>query len=326
MTDWKNKARTLVEDLFTSDHLSDNPWRDAFQEIPRHLFVPQYWHDPNTLLAGDDPATAGQWLQAVYSDQSLTTQYAPVPGTELMWATSSSTKPSLMAHMLTMLTSHTSDTVLEIGTGTGYNTALLCHRLRDTHVTSIDIDPALIADARARLAALGYHPTLLAGNGARGARTNAPYDRIIATCAVPTIPPAGSTNSPRPAPSWLTCAATWPAVSPPCTKSTPTPSPAGSPMSRATSCGCASTWPTRYATVGSSTPPSTTMAQNSTSPHSIHASSTIPACASCSNCSIPPCNTHGAATATAPPACTCQQKTVPGRKPNPTMTSMTMPA
>jgi methyltransferase of ATP-grasp peptide maturase system len=190
MTDWKDKARALVEDLSTSGHLSDNQWRQAFQAIPRHLFVPRFWQDPVTVLAGDDPATADQWLQAVYSDRSLTTQYASVPGTDLMWATSSSTKPSLMAHMLTMLHPHTGHTVLEIGTGTGYNTALLCHRLGDTHVTSIDIDPDLIAAARARLATLGYCPTLLAGDGARGASINAPYDRIIATCAVPTIPPS----------------------------------------------------------------------------------------------------------------------------------------
>jgi methyltransferase of ATP-grasp peptide maturase system len=189
MIDWIDKARTLTDNLAASGHLSDDQWRQAFQMVPRHLFVPRFWRDPATLLDGDDPATAAQWLEAVYSDQSLTTQYAPVPGTDLRWSTSSSTKPSLMAHMLGMLNIHTGHTVLEIGTGTGYNTALLCHRLGDTDVTSIDIDPDLVQDASRRLAALGYHPTLLAGDGANGVTGNAPYDRIIATCAVPTIPP-----------------------------------------------------------------------------------------------------------------------------------------
>ncbi len=190
MTDWKDKVRALADQLAASGYLSDNQWRQAFGTVPRHVFVPRYWRDPVTLLDGDDPATHSEWLQAVYSDQSLTTQYAPVPGTDLMWAPSSSTKPSLMAHMLETLNIHTGHTVLEIGTGTGYNTALLCHRLGDTQVTSIDIDPDLVQDARLRLAALGYQPTLLAGDGADGAVENAPYDRIIATCAVPALPPA----------------------------------------------------------------------------------------------------------------------------------------
>lgn len=95
-----------------------------------------------------------------------------------------------MAHMLHTLNIHTGHTVLEISTGTGYNAALLCHRLGDAQLTSVDIDPDLIQDARQRLAMLGYHPTLLASDGAHGALDNAPYDRIIATCAVPAIPPA----------------------------------------------------------------------------------------------------------------------------------------
>jgi len=190
MIDWTDKARALADHLAASGHLMDNQWRQAFQTIPRHLFVPRFWHDTATLLDGDDPATHAQWLQGVYSDQSLTTQYAPVPGTDLRWATSSATKPSLMAHMLNALNIHTGHTVLEIGTGTGYNAALLCHRLGDTQVASIDIDPDLVQDARLRLATLGYHPTLLTGDGAHGAIDNAPYDRVIATCAVPAIPPA----------------------------------------------------------------------------------------------------------------------------------------
>jgi hypothetical protein len=63
-------------------------------------------------------------------------------------------------------------------------------QLSDAQVASIDIDPTLIAGARDRLAGLGYRPYLAAGDGAAGLPAAAPYDRIIATCAVPTIPPA----------------------------------------------------------------------------------------------------------------------------------------
>ncbi len=80
--------------------------------------------------------------------------------------------------------------VLEIGTGTGYNAALLCHRLGDANVASIDIDPALVEQARQHLATLGYAPTLATGDGAAGLLDAAPYDAIIATAAVAHIPPA----------------------------------------------------------------------------------------------------------------------------------------
>jgi len=79
--------------------------------------------------------------------------------------------------------------VLEIGTGTGYDAALLCHRLGDASVRSIDIDPALVDAARTALDGLGYHPTLASGDGYQGLASGAPYDRILATCAVTHIPP-----------------------------------------------------------------------------------------------------------------------------------------
>jgi hypothetical protein len=66
----------------------------------------------------------------------------------------------------------------------------LCERLGSEQVTSVDIDPELVALARERLAANGYTPTLAAVDGAGGYPGGAPYDRIIATCGVLAIPPA----------------------------------------------------------------------------------------------------------------------------------------
>jgi protein-L-isoaspartate O-methyltransferase len=54
---------------------------------------------------------------------------------------SSSSQPSLMVRMLEALDLHDNDRVLEIGTGTGFNAALLCHRLGDRNVYSVDVDP-----------------------------------------------------------------------------------------------------------------------------------------------------------------------------------------
>jgi protein-L-isoaspartate O-methyltransferase len=76
--------------------------------------------------------------------------------------------PSLMAQMLEALDVRDEHRVLEIGTGTGYNAALLCHRLGSNNVVSIDIDATLVAVAKNRLAALGHHPTLVVGDGTAG--------------------------------------------------------------------------------------------------------------------------------------------------------------
>ena len=78
--------------------------------------------------------------------------------------------------------------VLEIGTGTGYNAALMCHVLGDAAVHSVDVDPVLVDTARARLDSLGHHPLLAAGDGRAGLPSHAPYDRVIATCAFPAVP------------------------------------------------------------------------------------------------------------------------------------------
>jgi protein-L-isoaspartate O-methyltransferase len=131
----------------------------------------------------------------VYSDTSLVIQDAPhaagyrLPsGAPVRVPTSSSTMPGLMARMLDALDIADGARVLEIGTGTGYNAALLSHALGERNVVSIDIDPALVAAATERLDRLGHHPTLLSGDGAAGAAESGPYDRILATAAVADIP------------------------------------------------------------------------------------------------------------------------------------------
>ena len=105
-------------------------------------------------------------------------------------ATSSASMPRIVAVMLDRLQVADGHRVLEIGTGTGYNAALLCARLGDDKVTSVEVDPATAAEAAGHLAEAGYRPTLVVGDGAGGHADGAPYDRIIATCAVSRIPAA----------------------------------------------------------------------------------------------------------------------------------------
>jgi protein-L-isoaspartate O-methyltransferase len=187
MTDWQARAAQLAATLVESGALT-RQWQDAFTAVPRHIFVPRFFRDDGSTVDGSILDQEAEWLDTVYSDTSLTTQLAPVPSTDQRWPTSSSTMPSLMARMLALLHVTGHEDVLEIGTGTGYNAALLSHRLGDAQVSSVDLDPALVSLAADRLASLGYQPMLTATDGTNGLPERAPFDRIIATCAVLDIP------------------------------------------------------------------------------------------------------------------------------------------
>ncbi|MFD9463108.1 methyltransferase domain-containing protein [Streptomyces sp. NPDC060027] len=174
-------ARQRMAADLTAEHPSE--WADAFASVPRHLFVPRFHQQDSTgawqPLTWPDPA----YLETVYSDTALTTQLDEhgVP-------TSSSSQPSIMLAMLEALDVSEGHRVLELGTGTGYNAALLCHRLGDANVTTIDIDPALVDTAAQRLHQAGFNPILAVHDGAKGHPGNAPYDRIISTVGLHAIP------------------------------------------------------------------------------------------------------------------------------------------
>lgn len=80
--------------------------------------------------------------------------------------------------------------VLEIGTGTGYNAALLAERLGAGQVVSVDIDPDLVTQARERLEVAGYRPLVAVADGVNGYPDAGPYDAVIATCRLDFIPAA----------------------------------------------------------------------------------------------------------------------------------------
>lgn len=194
MTEWRQHARKLAENLTRSGDLTSPPWREAICPVPRHMLVPFFytqnedatWHKND----GNDGDTS-VWLDTIYSDTTLITALADIPpesaGTGRM-AVSSSTMPTLMVRMLEALDIRDGHTVLEIGTGTGYNTALLSQRLGGDHVFSVEIDADLVDLARARLASIGHTPIVVARDGEQGLAEHAPFDRIISTCAVPMVP------------------------------------------------------------------------------------------------------------------------------------------
>ncbi|MGV9454770.1 methyltransferase domain-containing protein [Streptomyces sp. NPDC003635] len=181
----------LVRQIDRSGAWAGDPvWREVFEAVPRHLFVPYYYVG---VVGGyerrwgesPDPVAREHWMRGAYADVPLATR---LRDGELL---SSSSQPSLMAMMLAALGVEDGDRVLEIGAGTGYNAALLARRLGDDDlVTTIDLDPEITESARRHLAVAGHHPVVLTGDGARGAPERAPFDRIIATCTLPSIPRA----------------------------------------------------------------------------------------------------------------------------------------
>ncbi|WP_245617481.1 methyltransferase domain-containing protein [Amycolatopsis taiwanensis] len=183
-TGWTSRAQRLADLLRDRGDIRSPQWHEAVAEVPRHLFVPHAYEQDDTgnWTSWD---TAGR-LDRVYAPETLVTALEERDGYQA--AVSSSTKPDLMVRMLETLDVRDGHHVLEIGTGTGYNAALLSHRLGDDRVFSVDVDPGLVALARERLAAAGYRPTLAAVDGEAGLSEHAPYDRIIATCSVPAVP------------------------------------------------------------------------------------------------------------------------------------------
>ncbi len=180
----------LVAELDAADAVPV-AWRAAFLAVPRHAFLPpQVWVDdedgkPQPLSCDDDP---DQWLETAYRNVPILIQFddgtTRWPDTSGELCTSSASKPDLVLSMLAALEVHEGHTVLEIGTGTGYNAALLAARLGAPNVTTVEIDPGLATAARAALDASGCPVTVVTGDGVRGHPDRAPYDRVIATAAV----------------------------------------------------------------------------------------------------------------------------------------------
>ncbi|MER6172090.1 ATP-grasp peptide maturase system methyltransferase [Streptosporangium sp. NPDC001681] len=184
-----------------ADAIGSPGWRKALEEVPRELFVGDavyladttrgdLWTPVRRTEVGED-----DWLVLVYTDETWVTQVDGVLAEEATGVvtgspSSSSTTPSLVVRMLEAAEIDEGDTVLEVGTGTGYSTALMCQRLGNGAVTSIEYDPAVAERARKAIAEAGYTPTLVVGDGLHGYHENAGYDRLIGTCSVRTIPPA----------------------------------------------------------------------------------------------------------------------------------------
>jgi protein-L-isoaspartate(D-aspartate) O-methyltransferase len=163
-------AEAMVQGLRTHSGLRDDAVADAFRSVPRHVFVP------------------GTPLDEVYRIDAVIPTHFGADGL----STSSSSAPNIMATMLEQLDVRSGMRVLEIGAGTGYNAGLVAYLTgADGAVVSIDLDPTIVAEARAHLARAGIaNARVDCADGWLGAPADAPFDRVIATVGVWEIAPA----------------------------------------------------------------------------------------------------------------------------------------
>jgi protein-L-isoaspartate(D-aspartate) O-methyltransferase len=157
-TGYEAKREAMVDTLVARWELSDERVIAAMRKTPRHLFVPE------------------RSRHLAYEDYPL-----PIGHEQTISA------PSIVALMTQLLEPKTEHTVFEVGTGSGYQAAVLGELVK--HVYSIEIVEPLANEARERLRRLGYeNVSVRAGDGYRGWPSEAPFDGIIVTCAPERIP------------------------------------------------------------------------------------------------------------------------------------------
>ncbi len=169
----------MLTQLKGDGYLLSKRWEEAFSSVDRAAFLPP------RIDGIEKSRRFNEWKEAAYSLRSIVTK-RKTNGTPA----SSSSDPRVMLDMLETLELKPGMTVLELGTGTGYNTALLCEVAGTENVTSIDIDSDVTLSARIKLSSAGYPSVMaLTRDGKEGHASKAPYDRLIVTYAVDRLEP-----------------------------------------------------------------------------------------------------------------------------------------
>src|SRR5262245_901387 len=158
--DWAAERRRMVDEQLRPRGIRSPRVLDAMLTVPRHLFVPD---EERGHAYTDSPLPIGH-------DQTIS-------------------QPFIVALMTEALEVEPRDRVMELGTGSGYQAAVLSVLVKEVY--TIEILPPLAARARDTLARLGYRNVQVrTGNGYLGWPEHAPYDRIVVTAAPEEVPPA----------------------------------------------------------------------------------------------------------------------------------------
>ncbi len=153
-----NERTAMVQDQIVARGVQDTSTLRAMQTVPRHEFIPAEWR---TLAYADRPVPIGY-------DQTIS-------------------QPYIVALMTELVRPHKGQRVLEVGTGSGYQAAVLAE-IVDT-VYTIEIIPELAASSADRLKRLGYGNVVVReGDGYLGWKEHAPFDAILVTAAAEEIP------------------------------------------------------------------------------------------------------------------------------------------
>jgi protein-L-isoaspartate(D-aspartate) O-methyltransferase len=148
----------MVREQIEARGVRDPRVLDAMREVPRHLFV----------MPGNEPYAYEDRPLAIGEGQTIS-------------------QPLMVAIMTEALRTRPEDHVLEVGTGSGYQAAILGRLVRD--VLSIERHEPLAANARRTLAAAGIsNVQVIVGDGSEGAPEAAPFDGIIVTAGAPAVP------------------------------------------------------------------------------------------------------------------------------------------
>ncbi len=156
MTPWEIRAAEMVEKQIRARGIDSESVLEAMRSVPRHLFLPEHLRESAWI---DSPLPIGE-------EQTIS-------------------QPYMVARMTELLAPARGDSVLEIGTGSGYQAAVLA--ALGTKVTSIERIASLAVKARETLSALGYDVTVFWSDGSEAGDCLGPFQGVIVTAAAPML-------------------------------------------------------------------------------------------------------------------------------------------
>lgn len=159
MREWEAHVSDMIEEQIVGRDVKDARVLRAIASVPRHLFVPE------------------EYVESAYLDRPL-----PIGERQTI------SQPYMVAKMTELLNAEEGMKILEIGTGSGYQAAVLV--AMGLRVWSVERIGSLANEARRRLKTLTFEVTVLHGDGREGYPEEAPYDRIIVTAASARVEPA----------------------------------------------------------------------------------------------------------------------------------------